>query len=572
MVLDFGIQENIDQYFVQEASGLLQQIHNGLLELPYNYTSPKIRNLVRAAHTIKSAAAQVNLTDTQILAHRLEKIFRFVSLEKTQIDSELAALLLQANECLRLLLIAQIQAKPDDTASILAKAEPVFAHLEARLLSHKLPAVVTPAHTSNLETDVSQLIRITEVSQALEKLEMILAESADDKLAKQLIRQAEEFLGFGELLKLSEFVAIAQMTIATLKVSPQAAQTIGQIALVGWRAAYEVILKKDFSQQRKQVHSSVVAVTQDTHNTALPRRVKTSQLFVWVANGNIFTINSNSVEEILVAKADQIIYSQQQWFLHWQGKIIPTYQLSQLLSYGNLLPEKTAEQTLIAVQYRNHQPEPILVLSLGQQIFALQPEIESLIAEPELVIQPLEAQSKLPSYVYGCTSWKDSLLPVIDVAALLQQKIDQSQEVSVTAKLLDSPNAAIVSQQPTILVVDDSNSVRHIVSLALQKVGYKVLQAEDGQAAIAQLQQNSHIQLIICDVEMPNMNGFEFLSYRLKDPQLTKIPVVMLSSCSTNKHRLLAMQLGATTYFTKPYVEQEFLAALKLIVEQKSYC
>ncbi|OUL17710.1 response regulator [Nostoc sp. 106C] len=572
MVLDFGIQENIDQYFVQEASGLLQQIHNGLLELPYNYTSSKIRNLVRAAHTIKSAATQVNLTDTQILAHRLEKIFRFVSLEKTQIDSELAALLLQANECLRLLLIAQIQAKPDDTASILAKAEPVFAHLEARLLSHKLPAVATPAHTSNLETDVSQLIRITEVSQALEKLEMILAESAADKLAKQLIRQAEEFLGFGELLKLSEFVAIAQMTIATLKVSPHAAQTIGHIALVGWRAAYEVILKKDFSQQRKQVHSSVVAVTQDTHNTALPRRVKTSQLFVWVANGNIFTINSNSVEEILVAKADQIIYSQQQWFLHWQGKIIPTYQLSQLLSYGNLLPEKTAEQTLIAVQYRNHQPEPILVLSLGQQIFALQPEIESLIAEPELVIQPLEAQSKLPSYVYGCTSWKDSLLPVIDVAALLQQKIDQSQEVSVTAKLLDSPNAAIVSQEPTVLVVDDSNSVRHIVSLALQKVGYKVLQAEDGQKAIAQLQQNSHIQLIICDVEMPNMNGFEFLSYRLKNPQLTKIPVVMLSSCSTNKHRLLAMQLGATTYFTKPYVEQEFLAALKLIVEQKSYC
>ncbi|OUL20625.1 hypothetical protein BV372_32670 [Nostoc sp. T09] len=571
MVLDFRIQDNIDQYFVQEASELLQQIHNGLLELPYNYTVPKIRNLVRAAHTIKGAAAQVNLTDIQTLAHRLEKIFRFVTLENTQIDSELAAVLLQANESLRLLLIAQIQAKPDDTASILAKAEPVFAHLEARI-SHKLPAVATPAHTSNLETDVSQLIRITEVSQALEKLEMILAESAADNLAEQLIKQAEEFLGFGELLKLSEFVAIAQMTIATLKVSPQAAQTIGQIALTGWRAAYEVILKKDFSQQRKRIHRSIVAVTQDTHNSPLPRRVKTSQLFVWVANGTIFTINSNSVEEILVAKADQIIYSQQQWFLHWQGKIIPTYQLSELLSYGNLPLEKTAEQALTAVQYRNHQPEPILVLNLSQQIFALQPEIESLIAEPELIIQPLEPDSKLPSYVYGCTTWKDSLLPVIDVAALLSQTINQNQEVSVTAKLLDSPNAAIVSQEPTVLVVDDSNSVRHIVSLALQKVGYKVLQAEDGQKAIAQLQQNTNIQLVICDIEMPNMNGFELLSYRLKDPQLVKIPVVMLSSCSTNKHRLLAMQLGATTYFTKPYVEQEFLAALKLIVEQKSYC
>ncbi|MDZ8055840.1 MAG: response regulator [Aulosira sp. ZfuVER01] len=561
MVLDFGIQENIDQYFVQEASELLQQIHNGILELPYNYTAPKIRHLVRAAQTIKGSATQANLTDIQTLAHRLEKIFRFLSLENTQIDSQLTALLLQANDYLRLLLIAQIQVKPDDTASILAKAEPVFAHLEARF-SHKLPAVAVPLQPSHI--DVSQLIRTTEVTQALEKLEMILAESEADRLAEQLIKQAEVFLGFGELLKLSEFVAIAQITITTLQKSPQAAQTVGRIALVGWRAAYEGILKKD-------VHRSINTVNKDTRNIALPRKLKTSQLFVWVTNGTIFTINSNSVEEILVAKADQIIYSQQQWFLHWRGKIIPTYQLSQLLSYENLAPEKTAKPAVNAVQYQDHQPEPILVLKQGEQIFALQPEIESLIAEPELVIQPLESAARLPSYVYGCTTWKDSLLPMIDVAVLLQQTINQTQAVNVTAKLLDSPNTAIVSQEPTILVVDDSNSVRHIVSLALQKVGYKVLQAEDGQEAIAQLQQNSHVQLVVCDVEMPNMNGFEFLSYRLKEPLFAKIPVVMLSSCSTNKHRLLAMQLGATTYFTKPYVEQEFLAALKLIVEQKSY-
>ncbi|BAY13883.1 response regulator [Calothrix sp. NIES-2098] len=560
MVLDFGIQENLDQDFVQEVSELLQQIHNGILELPYNYTSAKIRHMVRAAQTIKGTASQVNLTDIQTLAHRLEKIFRFMSLENTFIDSQLTTSLLQANDYLRLVLIAQIQAKPDDIASALAKAEPVFAHLEARL-THK-PSAVTP-QSSNL--DVSQLIPTTEVTQALETLEMILAESEANQLVEQLIQQAEVFLGFGELLKLSEFVAIAQITITSLHTSPQAAQTIGQIALAGWRAAYESIVKKDIPQ-------SVAAVTKNTCIPTTPRKLTTSQLFVWVTNRTIFTINSNSVEEILVAKADQIIYSQQKWFLHWQGKIIPTYQLSQLLSNENLAPEKTTNPALSAVQYQEHQPEPILILRQGSQIFALQPEIESLIAEPELIIQPLESEAKLPNYVYGCTTWKDSLLPVIDVAALLQQTIDQTQEVNVTAKLLDSPNTAIVSQQRTILVVDDSNSVRHIVSLALQKVGYKVLQAENGQAAIAQLQQNSHIQLVICDVEMPNMNGFEFLSYRLKEPQLAKIPVVMLSSCNTNKHRLLAMQLGATTYFTKPYVEQEFLAALKLIVEQKSSC
>jgi chemotaxis protein histidine kinase CheA/ActR/RegA family two-component response regulator len=555
MVLDFGIQNNLDQDFVQEALGLLQQIHNGLLELPHNYSAPNMRNLVRYAHIIKGAAAQVNLTDIQTLAHRLEKIFRFLSLANTEIDSELMALLLQADECLRMLFITQIQGKYDDAANVLAKAEPVFAHLEVRL-SH------TP-QTSHLKTDLSQLVLITEVAQALENLERILDQSEADKLPEQLKTAADVFLQFGDRLKISEFVAIAQMTLATLQASTQAAQTIGRLALVGWRAAYEVICNKDVSQQITQQTPAKLIKNTSLTEEKLPLILKTANLFVWVAGDSVFTVNSNSVAEILVAEAGQIIYSKEQRFLHWRERIIPIYQLSKLLKYPNPL--------LDAVSSGNHQPEPILVLNVGQQIFALEPEIESLIAESELVINPLAAETKLPSYVYGCTTWKNNLLKVIDVAALVYPTINQSQKMHATAKLFDSPIAAIVNKEPNVLVVDDSNSVRHIVSLALQKAGYKVLQAKDGEEAIAQLQKNSNIQLVICDIEMPNMNGFEFLSYRLKDPLLAKIPVVMLSSCSTNKHRLLAMQLGATTYFTKPYVEQEFLAALKLIVKQKSY-
>lgn len=551
MVLDFGIQNNLDQNFVQEAFGLLQQIHSGLQELPHNYSAANMRNLVRYAQIMKSAAAQVNLTDIQTLAHRLEKIFRFLSLANIEIDSQLMVLLLQADECLRMLFITQIQEKFDDAANVLAKAEPVFTQLEVRL-SH------TP-ETSNLKTDVSHLVLTTEVAQALENLERILVESEADKLSEQLKLAADLFLQFGDRLKISEFIAIAQMTIATLQTSPKAAQTIGRLALGGWRAAYEAISNKDVSKQRTQKPPVKLIKNTSFSENKLPLILKTANLFVWVTGDTVCTVNSNSVAEILVAEAEQIIYSKQQRFLHWQEKIIPIYQLSKLLKYPN--------PRLDTVFSKHHQPEPILVLNLGQQIFALEPEIESLIAEPELVINTLADETKLPSYIYGCTTWKNSLRQVIDVAALLYQTIDQSQKINATAKLFDSPDVAKVGKEPNVLVVDDSNSVRHIVSLALQKAGYKVLQAQDGQEAIAQLQHNSNVQLVICDVEMPNMNGFEFLSYRLKDPLLAKIPVVMLSSCSTNKHRMLATQLGASNYFTKPYVEQEFLAALKLIIE-----
>ena len=69
-----------------------------------------------------------------------------------------------------------------------------------------------------------------------------------------------------------------------------------------------------------------------------------------------------------------------------------------------------------------------------------------------------------------------------------------------------------------------------------------------GGEALEQLQQSSSIQLVICDIEMPNMNGFEFLTQRRRAPQLLKIPVAMLTSRSSDKHRQLAMQLGANAY------------------------
>ncbi|MFB2768061.1 response regulator [Pelatocladus sp. BLCC-F211] len=402
-----------------------------------------------------------------------------------------------------------------------------------------------------VQTAVSKMRFTTEVAQALEHLEMILAHSQGDELVEQLTTEIEEFLELGEFFQFSELIAIAQTTLASLQASPQVAQTLGKLALTGLRAAYEEILKSD------RIHSS-------TH----PLKLATSKLLVWANGCHVFILNSDSVEEMLIPEADQMIDSRQKRFLHWREQMIPTYQLSELLSYTNSVLETTA------VYEPKNQPEPMLVISKGQQILALEPQMEYLITEPELVIKPLGVDIELPSYICGCTIWKERLFQVIDINILL------SQMISHTAKVSNLPGKAIFSKavvdnritsamtkakKATILVVDDAKSVRHLISLTLQKAGYEVLQAQDGKEAIAKLQQNPSIQLVICDIEMPNMNGFEFLSHRRQNPLLTKIPVVMLSTCSTNKHRQLAMQLGATNYFTKPYIEQEFLAALKVM-------
>jgi CheY-like chemotaxis protein len=98
-----------------------------------------------------------------------------------------------------------------------------------------------------------------------------------------------------------------------------------------------------------------------------------------------------------------------------------------------------------------------------------------------------------------------------------------------------------------------------------------VIQAKDGYEAIEQLRNQTGIELVLCDIEMPRMNGFEFLKYRQQDPALAEIPVVILTSRSGEKHRLIASELGANDYITKPFLEHKLLATLTGVLEKNTF-
>ena len=128
--------------------------------------------------------------------------------------------------------------------------------------------------------------------------------------------------------------------------------------------------------------------------------------------------------------------------------------------------------------------------------------------------------------------------------------------------------SAIALKTKTILIIDDSSALRRTLALSLEQRGYRVLQGRDGSEGLEQLRNNLQTDLVICDIEMPNVNGFEFLTARRQEPQLANIPVVMLTSRSTNKHRTLASSLGAVGFFTKPYVEQQFIPEIEKYINQ----
>jgi chemotaxis family two-component system sensor histidine kinase/response regulator PixL len=336
--------------------------------------------------------------------------------------------------------------------------------------------------------------------------------------------------------------------------------------------------------QLRSLKGSVTLTSEPGQGTVftlrIPLTLTIAKLLVCFIGTNAFAFPSDSIAEILIPQPEQVKQSGGKRFLHWQGQIVPTYHLSQLLRYACPLPETQPSQALAAVPTPDDWASPMLLLEQDDQMLAL--EVDRLVTEQELVIKPFGGAIAPPSYVYGCTILGDGcLMPVIDAAGLLNAFFSESKittfnslpslpvdEVQADAAFSSPTAPSLPKNVHTVLVVDDSITVRQTLALTLQKADYRVLQARDGREAINQLQQNTNIHLVICDVEMPNMNGFEFLSHRRQDPQLSQAPVVMLTSRSSDKHRQLAMHLGAKNYFTKPYIEQEFLTAIKNIIAQ----
>jgi chemotaxis family two-component system sensor histidine kinase/response regulator PixL len=333
-----------------------------------------------------------------------------------------------------------------------------------------------------------------------------------------------------------------------------------------------------------------------TFTLRLPLTLTIAKLLVCFIGSSALAMPSDSIEEIVIPKGDQIKESGTQRFLHWRGQIAPVYRLAELLDYSCPLPDTAPSKALISVPSPETWALPMLVLRQDQQIYAL--EIDRLVTEQELVIKPFGAAIAPPSCTYGCTILGDgSLIPVIDATLMLEQlegkhtaatarkaelagqraitrSLPQESMVLETLDAIPSNGNSSVSKTPamktvkvpTVLVVDDAVALRRTLALTLERAGCRVLQARDGREALEQLQRTSSVALVICDIEMPNMNGFEFLSSRRQDAELSKIPVVMLTSRSNDKHRWLAMQLGATAYFTKPYLEQDFLGAITQLI------
>ena len=115
-----------------------------------------------------------------------------------------------------------------------------------------------------------------------------------------------------------------------------------------------------------------------------------------------------------------------------------------------------------------------------------------------------------------------------------------------------------VRRTPVVMIVDDSLTVRKITSRLLTRVGYEVVTAKDGVDALEKLVDMTP-DVMLLDVEMPRMDGFELTKNLRRDNKTKKLPIIMITSRTAEKHRNYALELGVNEYLGKPYQENELL-------------
>ncbi|MEG4206477.1 hybrid sensor histidine kinase/response regulator [Microcoleus sp. Pol7_A1] len=285
----------------------------------------------------------------------------------------------------------------------------------------------------------------------------------------------------------------------------------------------------------------------------LPLLLSITDALMVKTDHNKIAVPLDAVEEILHIKASEVHLAGNQPMLWWREEFIRLVRMQDLLEYSVVAPDAPSPDPLTLEEI------PVLVLASTEGMLAV--AVERLIGQQEIVVKPLPPPLSKPRGVLGTTILGDGrVVNILDVDDLVSQPSANSSIAAVSGKVQEIAPSS--SQSPLILVVDDSYTIRQLLSLTLTRARYRVVQAKDGVDALEQLQNGLDCSLAIVDIEMPRMDGFELLRSIRSTQQFANIPVAMLTSRSGEKHRQIAMELGANQYFTKPYSEAQLLQAI----------
>lgn len=254
----------------------------------------------------------------------------------------------------------------------------------------------------------------------------------------------------------------------------------------------------------------------------------------------IVRVMPNELEACYQASPPRYQYGSRSYELRYLGELL-----------NNSQPPKLIGQT---------QPLPVLLVHVQDQWVAVQ--VDALAGSREIVVKSLGPQFARVQGISGATILGDGrVVLILDLLAhirLLHSRLAAQLSAGVVAPAYNEVEHA---RPLLVMVVDDSVTVRKVTSRLLERNGMTVMTAKDGVDAMALLQDRVP-DIMLLDIEMPRMDGFEVASQIRADQQLKDLPIIMITSRSGQKHRDRAMAIGVNEYLSKPYQESLLLESI----------
>lgn len=263
----------------------------------------------------------------------------------------------------------------------------------------------------------------------------------------------------------------------------------------------------------------------------------------------IVRVSPYELEAYYQPDAPKFEYASQQYAMRYLGRYV----------HNNPIPNLTSHT----------KPIPVLLVRGGEHAVALQ--VDALLGSREVVVKSVGPQLAAVSGISGATIRGDgSVVIILDLSAVI--RAEQAQ-VSLDAAMEEEVAVPVareaVNETPLVMVVDDSVTVRKVTSRLLERNGFDVVTAKDGVDAITQLQ-DIKPDVMLLDIEMPRMDGFEVATLVRHDDRLKDTPIIMITSRTGEKHRDRAMSIGVNRYMGKPYQETVLLQTIDELIKQEA--
>ena len=265
-----------------------------------------------------------------------------------------------------------------------------------------------------------------------------------------------------------------------------------------------------------------------------------------------FAIPMSLVEETARFSFKDIQHVAGDEMVNLRDTMIHLLKLNDLLGVGKL-PKKDDD-------YRH----PTLILGMAEKRLALM--VEDITGREEIVVKSLSEYLMSISLFSGATiSGEGDVRLIINAATLFGDEAAGAVTSIITTKEEAAEEEVDRMRKPRVLVVDDSISIRKFVQRFLDRSGYEVEVAPDGMEALNTMEQ-SKFDVVITDLEMPVMHGYDLIAEMKRKEELRNLPIVVLTSRAGEKHRQKALDMGAQDYLVKPFDEQDMLGTLKKIL------